>query len=297
MGSGNKTYYLAPTRDCPPSGPIALGNVILSPRSPEVSLCDPKSQLVCDLVKESFTTTEVGTSREIGSESNISPKVFAKFLSFSGIGGDIGFDRGRDKSATYNFTKLTTITINPSLASIQALFQEPAIQQTIRDSKFRKNLYMITGVQIAHGAEYVILKARTQGKHLNVQADLTAAGPPISVGVGLDVSSTQKQTVKGQIESDFVFAYRLREILYRRKKVENIRDIRDGDLMGRGERSRETKKRLTDADYVPELYALKDEDSALPGLWDLKAESGADGEEGYQCVIVEGIDHSSDDDD
>lgn len=295
MGSQPKTYYLAPTRDCPPSGPIALGNVILSPRSPEVSLCDPKSEFLLDLVKDSFTTTEIGTSRTVKNERNISPNVFAKFMSFSGIGGDIGYDRGREKSATYSFTKLTTITINPSLAAMQGLFQEPAIQQTIRDSKFRKNLYMITGVQIAHGAEFVISQARKRGQHLHVQADLTAAGPPIGVGVGLDVTSSQSQEAQGKVESDFVFAYRLREILYRRKRVENIRDIRDGDLMHEGERSKENKKKASSNEFVPELYALKNEDSTLPELWDLKAESGDDEDGRYQCVMVEGSDESSDD--
>ena len=36
-----KTYFLAPTLDCPPSGPIALGSIITSPANPEIPLNPP----------------------------------------------------------------------------------------------------------------------------------------------------------------------------------------------------------------------------------------------------------------
>lgn len=296
--SPKKTYFLAPSRDQAPTGVISLGNLIKSPRGPEFALNDTNSETVKRLQASAYLTPEIDATREWTNKLTVRPNVFASFL--WGLLGekpvDLGFNLGKDDSITYTIARLETKTINPSLADVRAIFSEKDVQDTIRDSKFTANLYMITAVQIAHGAEYVISKAREHGANLHGAVDLTAAtGVPATVGGGIEGNLATGAKSKGKIEGSFVFAYGLREVLYKRKTVTEQRHTKmEGDLMEHGGKKLKEEEEIV-LEYEAELAGLKAEDPELPEYWDMDIDTGLD-LDGDECQIVR-VDGEDDDDD
>ncbi|KAE8443374.1 hypothetical protein EG329_001932 [Mollisiaceae sp. DMI_Dod_QoI] len=227
-----KTYFLAPTRDSPPSGPIFLGSIIKSPRSPEISLNSKTSPLLKSLeIQETIT---IDTSRQLYRDSKGKVGIWGEFLSGLPLGIDASVSTNWDNGefTQYKFKELITRSIFPSQFEISTIFTDPAIQTSIKDSRFRDNLYMITGVKIARGADVVIGKMRERGANLHFGADLTPLSVPIKVGPDLESSMGHGQKVQEKHEAEFVFAYRLREIKYRKRAVEEQREYLKGDLFG-----------------------------------------------------------------
>ncbi|KAF6240480.1 hypothetical protein HO173_001148 [Letharia columbiana] len=94
-----KIYFMAQTHDCPPSGPIALGNIIALPSLPEEALSSVPA-LPIRLIQESYQTdwtAEVGRRRQgqIG--------LWTKFLQVLGVGIDFGVDYDIGKTDICDF--------------------------------------------------------------------------------------------------------------------------------------------------------------------------------------------------
>ncbi|KAH7309955.1 hypothetical protein BKA65DRAFT_168111 [Rhexocercosporidium sp. MPI-PUGE-AT-0058] len=233
----SKTYFLVPTRDTPPSGPIFLGSIIKSPRSPELSINGKKSPLLSTLDVD--VTRLLNSSRQLTKNGKGKTGVWVEFLTGMGIGAEISGNWDNIEQSTYKFEELITKTISPSLTQIQAIFKEPDVQQCLKDSRFRDNLYMITGIKIARGADIAVSKIKSRGGNLNFGIDTTPFGVPIKVGPDIEISSEVGQSFEEKHTEDFVFAYRLREIRYRRKVVEDQKEYRKGDLLGAGPRRKD----------------------------------------------------------
>ena len=295
----SKTYFLVPTRDTLPSGPIFLGSIIKSPRSPELSINGKKSPLLSAL--EVDETRLIDSSRQLTKGQNGKAGVWVEFLGGIGIGAEVSGNWDNTEQSTYKFSELITKTISPSLSEIQAIFREPDVQKCLKDSRFRDNLYMITGIKIARGADVAISKIRARGGNLNFGVDMTPFGVPIKVGPQVELSREMGQSLEEKHTSDFVFAYRLREIRYRRRTVEDQREYRKGDLMGAGPKKKEGQddsKNSVGAEVgLKEMKVDQDEEAELVGLgsgdvdgdiWDADTTSAVDedGEE-VHCVLLE----------
>ncbi len=297
----SKTYFLVPTRDTLPSGPIFLGSIIKSPRSPELSINGKKSPLLSAL--EVDETRLIDSSRQLTKGQNGKAGVWVEFLGGIGIGAEVSGNWDNTEQSTYKFSELITKTISPSLSEIQAIFREPDVQKCLKDSRFRDNLYMITGIKIARGADVAISKIRARGGNLNFGVDMTPFGVPIKVGPQVELSREMGQSLEEKHTSDFVFAYRLREIRYRRRTVEDQREYRKGDLMGAGPKKKEGQevddsKNAVGAEVgLKEMKVDQDEEAELVGLgsgdvdgdiWDADTTSAVDedGEE-VHCVLLE----------
>jgi len=292
-----KRYFLTPTRDYSSAGAIALGNLIKSPRSPEFPLNDPHSATLQKLVASALTVSEIDAKRETKTASAVKPSVWTSFLSGIGPGIDLGLDRNKEDGLSYTIPRLSTRTINPSLADIRAIFAEQQVQGAIRDSAFTANLYLIVGVQIAHGAEYVSSRVRGSGGVIKLAVDLTPAGVPLTAGVGLEGMRSKEDEAGGKIVDDFVFAYSLREVLYKRKGVtEQKQPKMEGDLMGRGEGERVLAKEVARRDFEAEFCGLRDEDEELHRRWDWKTEV-VDDLDGQECQVIHVEAEEAEDDD
>lgn len=283
----SKTYFLVPTRDTPPSGPIFLGSIITSPRSPELSINSKKSALLSTL--EVQETTLKDSSRHLSLGSKGKTGIWAEFIGGMGIGGELSTTWENTSTSTYKFAELVTRTISPSLGEIQAIFQGQDVQSCIKDSRFRDNLYIITGVKIAKGANVVIEKVRARGGNLNFGVDATPLGVPIKVGPDIEVSKEAGQGLEERHEDAFVFAYRLREIKYRRKVVEKQTEYLKGDLMGVG--PGEEKKgavddlmELVDGDDEAELLKF-DERDVKGGDFDADETAAVD-DDGEEVIVI-----------
>ncbi|KAK4449811.1 hypothetical protein QBC34DRAFT_404021 [Podospora aff. communis PSN243] len=289
-----KTYFLVPTRDFSPSGAIALGNLIKSPRSPEFPLNDANSATLQKLSASAITISETDAHRETSSASSLKPTIWAYFLSGIGPGVEFNLDKTKQENLSYIIPRLSTRVINPSLADIGAIFAERQVQDAIRDSRFATNLYLIVGVQIAHGAEYVRSRKRGSGVGANVSADLAAVEAPVTAGLGAEAAKSREEAAHGKVVDDFVFAYSLREVLYRRKKVTEQRQSRvEGDLMGHELSEKSATSRVVEQKFEAEFVGLKDGED-LGESWDWPTQAVAD-VDGTECQVVH-VEEESDED-
>ncbi|KAL2155919.1 hypothetical protein VTH82DRAFT_661 [Thermothelomyces myriococcoides] len=264
-----RTYFLAPTRDQSPLGPIALGNLIKSPHEPDIPLNDPNSPTVRRLQSAATVISEVDATRSSAASRSFQPTVFLSFLSdlLGQKPVELSLSYLASRGAEFRIPRLETRTISPTTADVAALFAESAVQAALRNSLFTANLYLVTGVQIAtQGAEYVVSGAKA-----------TKAA---------EVKST------GKIEGAFVLAYSLREVLYRKKRVTGQRRPRiEGNLFADGQRRVRANREEEEEEeeqlelFEAELAGLKEEDPELPEYWDLDVDAGVD-LDGQECQIV-----------
>lgn len=285
-----KTYFLAPTRNTTPAGPIFLGSIIKSPRSPELSLNGKSSPLLKEL--EIFEDPALDSTVQMFKTGEGKAGIWAQFLDGVGIGGEISGSRESVDTATYKFDELLTKTIAPDLPWVKKMFKVEEIQDSIKSSRFRANLYMITGIKIAKGAEIAMSKIAAKGGKLQFGIDTTPAGVPLKFGPDISSSSTAGQIMSEKHPKEFIFAYRLREITYTRKKAEDQKEVSKGDLYGAGEKkSREKEEEdFSKDEAVFDMYSSQDVDGEI---WELETKEAVD-VDGKKVAVV-GFDEDEDD--
>ncbi len=143
---------------------------------------------------------------------------------------------------------------------------------------------MSTGVKIARGADVAISKIRAKGGNLYFGVDATAAGVPIKVGPDFSVSNAVSQGLTEHHNSDFVFAYRLRELVYKRKVFQEQKEYAKGDLMGVGEGKEREQEEDDGTKGEIQLSGLNGEDLQAEE-WELDAKPAED-DDGEDCVCV-----------
>lgn len=290
-----KVYFIAKTRHSPPGGPIALGNIISDPRSPEIALNSTHASIARKL--KVHETVEIDQSRRLGKHFSVQPTVWAKFVQGAGFGdilGEASIQHSTDDTSFYKFEKIVTREISPDLEAVRGIFNDPQVQGSIKERRWQLSVFMITGVQIAYGAEMIVSKAKETGVHLQTGVDLTPVVAPVSVGIGLNVSTAPSQGLSTKYTTPFVFSYRVRQIIYRRKKVEQQREYMKGDLLAIDEVEGFIGEQ--DAIYEAQLRGLAEEDEYLPGMLDLQTEGATTGDD-EQCIVVFTTPDSDDSDD
>ncbi|KAF4616193.1 hypothetical protein G7Y89_g15213 [Cudoniella acicularis] len=285
-----KTYFLVASHDTPPSGPIALGSIITSPRTPDVSLNSAS-------IAQSLPINETSIldwSHMMSSSYKGKVGIWAKFLQSFGFGGDVSVEWDNSESAVYRFDQLITRTITPDITYTRSAFEQPTVQEHIRHSRFRANVYMIIGVKIARGADIAISKIRSKGMSLNIGVDLTPiTGVPLQLGPDVHSTTKEKAQTSFQQPNDFVFAYRLKEIVYKKKVVVSQKDHLKGDLMGIGKGRQLDDEEEDDSKGEIEILGVKNEDLTAEE-WEFEGEATTD-DDGAECECVL-LEPESDDD-
>ena len=210
-----KTYILAPTRDTPPDGPIALGNLITSPRFPEERQnTSPPPPLeganrVYESHKDGWRSTQAH-SRTVGGG------VFGEFLQLAGLGSaDVDGTHTRGQKRSLYARALDTYWFNPDAAYLQRCLKDEGVRAYLGEQHRWRHpggppLYAVTGLMVARGASETVSAMRERGLHAQVGADLTAVGAPVTVGPKVEVSGSREEEGGFDGASDFVFAYRLK---------------------------------------------------------------------------------------
>ncbi|KAL6720846.1 hypothetical protein ACLMJK_002771 [Lecanora helva] len=228
MAKIGKTYFLAPTRDCPPSGPIALGNIIASPSTPEEALNSSPIEPLPPIHESYKGDWRADLSRYKRGKIGI----WTKFLQVLGVGVDVSVNFITGDLDIYQFNRIDTKFFVPSREYVEQSVSTPEVQDFVAKSKFRANIYMITGIKIARGASIASSKLRDRGINLQFGIDGTSAGIPFAAGPDIELGTGRGQDISFNTSSDFVFAFRLREIMYSKKKGIEHREFRKGALFG-----------------------------------------------------------------
>lgn len=300
-----RTYFLAPTRDCPPKGPIALGSLITSPLTPELPLAPhpiPIDESETPISKTSVTNHTL----TLETRARTSLGIWTSFLQAVGLGADLSTTRDRTDRDVYTFERLETRTFWPSDEYARASISAPVVQAYLARHGFRRNVYMVTAVKVAFGAKVASTALRERGAHAHFGVDSAALGVPLGLGLGAHGERASETSLSFDGADPFVFAFRLREVCYERQAgLKGLKEYRKGAVYGfpssagedegdaaevdRGESSRGERGEENEVEDGDEgqfvVLGLKEEDVNDEDV-------GADGmqvlddEDGEECVCV-----------
>lgn len=228
-----KTYFLAPTRDAPPNGRIALGNIIADISEPENSIneCNPP------ILPSNAIYTSIATNwrSEKSRSRDRKGSVWAGFLQVLGVGGELNITRNNSQTDAYEFDKLTTTYFVPTTKYLEQAINDKDVKSWL---KYNKNepLHMITGVKIASGARFLTEIAKERGFRFQLGMNASISGIPINFGPEMDISKKQTEKESADATSDFVFAFRVKEIRYKVKTGLTHKDFVKGAMYSIGDR-------------------------------------------------------------
>ncbi|VUC32851.1 unnamed protein product [Clonostachys rosea] len=214
-------FFYAPTWDWPPEGPIKLGNVLTSVQRPE----QPLSTTPPPTENEVFSSEkkDVEHSTEKLRAGNFS--LFTKFVNFIGVGVDVSASWENSNEELYRFKKVETRQFIPKDEYIQKCIETPAVRRFLERSRYRKPVYVITGLKTVYGANAKSTEVQSQDKKASIEVDGTViGGGRVAPGAGA-ATGNKKSTSWGE-SSDFVFAFRVRKV-HVSKKTQRVKDNDD----------------------------------------------------------------------
>lgn len=282
MANIRKSYFLAPTWDISPGQEIVLGSIITDPRNAEDSLNYQATIPTGELPPHSeIKPFEIVLNRSQKGELGL----YAQFLSIVGFGGDLGGESAVDVSYNFHLDSLITQTFHPSRKYIEDSMRIPEVLRFLNEHRFRKDVYMVTGLKTAYGATINTASSKEHGFKTQVGVNLAAAGAPVNVGPKFTTSAKQSAESTSRIASNFVLAYRLKKIRYMKKSRDyKAQDYVEGATLGIDTGSRA-------ATTVPQTYDVLVIDSHDVGAdeFDLKSIDGLDeADHGLcECVLLE----------
>ncbi|KAK5993702.1 hypothetical protein PT974_07138 [Cladobotryum mycophilum] len=263
-------FYYAPTWDWPPEGPIKLGNVLASIQSPERPLCT--APLPNDHEVFSSEKKEVKYSKAQFSEGKFS--ILTTFLKILGLGVEAGADWKKSQQEEFTFERIVTNQFVPRDEYIQRCIEAPAVRRFLDKSRYRKPVYIITGIKVAYGAKAGSEQSVAHDGKLALSVDSAVLGgftgnvSALAVEPQVEHKSVASGSTSWQGSSDFVFAYRVTRVRVAKKQRGHVIDHDDytkGAMLG--------NEAEGPVEAVSEVFVLSHEE-ASPG------------DEGYSEVTV-----------
>lgn len=161
---------------------------------------------------------------------------------------------------TFVFDSIETAQFVPTPAHLQTCIESDNVRRFLQAARYRKPVYVITGVKVVNGAEANTLKSRTVGGTVAVEVDgtiLSGGAVPIGGGPGIEGRVGNKAETSWVGSSDFVFAFRVSKVFVaeRTGQVASEEEYRKGAMLG--DETEEVKR--------PELSVVKVEEANAEG--------------------------------
>ncbi|KPM44929.1 hypothetical protein AK830_g1617 [Neonectria ditissima] len=101
--------------------------------------------------------------------------ILTKFLSVLEFGVDIGaeIDRSVSDERTFVFDTLETTQFTPTASYVQTWVEAKNVRHFLELSKYRRPVYIITGLKVVTGAQVNTIKCRSVGGAVVVEVDAT----------------------------------------------------------------------------------------------------------------------------
>ena len=218
-----KTYLRSPNDDYAPGISIKLGHVWRDPQDPGSSI-GPPLPISSDMeinhnYKGSWTI-------DLGRESHGKVGLWTKIAQLSVTShARASWDNSED--GAYMVPTMDTYSIEPTPAYVTASIA--SVSDEILKSG--DNLYMITGVKIARDGEGSSREVKNFSTDTKAGLDNTLAGAPVELGGQISYSSGAHNSQGFGSTGDFVFAYRVREIFYK-KSILKTKQHNKGAVLG-----------------------------------------------------------------
>ncbi|KAM0442275.1 hypothetical protein ACHAQK_004607 [Fusarium lateritium] len=205
-------YFYAPTWDYPAEGPIKLGNVLSSVKKPHLPLFTAPPSDETGIFKTEKKSVEYTKEKLKSGRFSI----LTKFLSVFGFGVDVGAEVERSDEELFKFDTLETTQFIPTSTYLQGCIESEEIRRWLEKSRYRKPLYVITGLKVVTGAEANTAKSRTVGGNLSAEVD------------------GSKQGVKWE-GGNFVFAFRVSKVrVAKTGEVASEKEFNKGAMLENG---------------------------------------------------------------
>lgn len=237
MSNEVKHYFLAPSWDYLPNGPISLGNIIVSPTRPVPPVCTAAKIETQGLITSNKRDIEWKRGKTRAHKFGI----WMKFLEFLSI--NIGVDVSTESDEVFSFKSMHTEELFFDAKYIQAVLKSSPVAQHLL-TKQRQPLYIIVGVKTVSEAAVKRSRSRAVAGSLGVSVDAALAGSPVptSVGPSVETSLGTNESVSFGGSDDFVFAFRVQKLRLKRKEDEvRLEDHMKGAMFGYGDNGDESQ--------------------------------------------------------
>ncbi|OPB38931.1 hypothetical protein A0O28_0020370 [Trichoderma guizhouense] len=275
MANNQSLFFYAPTWDYPPNGPIKLGNVITSVKKPERPLhCVPP------LDSDVFSTKKMSVEHTKDQQQNERFSILVRFFSIFGLNVRVSTGRETSKENKFSFNTVETTQFVPTSSYIQSCVENDDVRRYLQISRYRKPLYVITGLKIVTGidANMHTSLAVQSSPAIQIDSAIPQMGPISFGGSGAENMASTKAITTFKNSDDFVFAFRVSKVLVGKgtDQVISEEDYRRGAMLGTEEEQHRIKS--------PPLSILKVEypDAEAEGF---DAEELTEGEEVVVCAV------------
>lgn len=196
------SYFLPPQWNFHLGGPLGLGNIIYDPKAPQFAINDEDRLPLPKL----FIDDEKPTFKAVLAESRAnSAGIGSSLLQLFGISADIKFERSNKRIWTIEAETLHIQEINPKPLWVEKCFQQQEVQQELKRTKYRKDVYIVTGIMAGSNASVSceIGKWRLVDAKLGVNMAAVTGGVPLDVHV--EGSASSERTTEASFEkSNFI---------------------------------------------------------------------------------------------
>ncbi|KAK2778723.1 hypothetical protein CKAH01_11649 [Colletotrichum kahawae] len=207
MSNRKPSFFLAPSWDfpSPPDCPIKLGNVIKFLDDPHSPMCTVPIAAAPPQKHFSLDSKKL-KSNNVGFWMNFLSKAFG-----------VGFNAGAKWSNSDDFflacDSLITTQFNVDPDYIKRCLDEPTVKKWLKESNYRKPIYIITGIKTVKGTRVNSAQNATFDGELSAKLDGSASGvAPVTIGPSVGHKSDTSYAVAWTREEEFVFAYQVREV-------------------------------------------------------------------------------------
>lgn len=220
--ANRKTYHIVPTFDLlpPPKGPLALASILAAPNESSRPLDSLKH---IEIPSERVTTiTETDWRKTITSSTNAVAGVYATFLQLSGFGAELSLTREDTLEDVFAFESLTTTSFEPDDEFVANLIKASVPVQRYMEARWygkRDPVYIVTGYKVVKGAHVRSMLSKSRGAAIKLGGDLTSLGVPVQLGPEVRLDHDRKEETEWNVDDEMLFAYRLREVRWKRKSV------------------------------------------------------------------------------
>lgn len=218
-----RTYLRSPNDDYAPDNNIQLGCVWRDPRDPGSFIGAPLP--VSDDIKINHNYKGAWTI-DLGRESKGKIGFWTKIFQLP-VTAAARLNWNSAEDGAYTVPTMDTYSIEPTPAYVEA--SVASVSEEI--IKSGDNLYMITGVKIARGGKGSNKESTNFSTETNIGVDGSTAGVPVDVSEQVSYSRGAYNNQGFASTGDFVFAYRLREIFYK-KGVLKTKEFNKGAVLG-----------------------------------------------------------------
>ena len=113
---------------------------------------------------------------------------------------------------------METSFFEPTEEYLKAAVNVPPVARALEKQNYKKPLFMITGLKVVRGASKAVSTKKLKlGGDLTAQGDMTVVGAPgVAPGMSMGLDQDGSEHIEWESAEPYVFAFRLREIYYRR---------------------------------------------------------------------------------